>query len=219
MAFDAGNIIVGAAQIYLAPVSTALPVPADESYATTLEDDVNWTSVGYTSNGLELAFAPEFGEVQVDQVLDVAKLFKSGMTVTMNTSFAETTLENLAIVLADSTGVVADAVVKDKDEATAGTDKWEGVAASTAQAVNVSAGQLGDCPVEKALAAVGPGPGECGATEVSERVYTAFRVLSIENVTISAKRDEASMFDVSFRLLPDGNGYYGQIVDRVYTKA
>ncbi len=32
-------------------------------------------------------------------------------------------------------------------------------------------------------------------------VYTAYRALSIENVTVSAKRDEPSMFEVSFRLL------------------
>ena len=50
-----------------------------------------------------------------------------------------------------------------------------------------------------------------------ERVYTAYRALSIENVTVSAKRDEASMFEVSFRLLPeDASGSYGKIVDRTW---
>jgi hypothetical protein len=53
-----------------------------------------------------------------------------------------------------------------------------------------------------------------------ERVYTAYRALSIENVTVSAKRDEASMFEVSFRLLPeDTSGSYGKIVDRTFTPA
>ena len=53
-----------------------------------------------------------------------------------------------------------------------------------------------------------------------ERVYTAYRALSIENVTVTAKRDEASMFEVSFRLLPeDTSGTYGKIIDRTHTVA
>jgi hypothetical protein len=33
---------------------------------------------------------------------------------------------------------------------------------------------------------------------------------------VSAKRDSATAFEVSFRLLPDNNGAYGKIVDRSY---
>jgi hypothetical protein len=34
---------------------------------------------------------------------------------------------------------------------------------------------------------------------------------------VSAKRDEPSMFEVSFRLLPeDTSGSYGKIIDRTY---
>lgn len=214
MAYEAKNIIVGAAKIFIAPIDTALATAvATESYADTLDADVNWGSIGYTSNGLELQFAPEFGEVNVDQVLDVAKLFKSGMTVTMNTSMAETTLENLAFALATSEAVSTTPAIREKDTVPAGT--WVGGVGG----LDLSAGGLGDCPVEKSLVAVGPGPGDCGDTAIAERVYTAFRVLSIESVTVSAKRDEASMFDVSFRLLPDSKGYYGQIIDRTYTPA
>jgi hypothetical protein len=221
MAYESNNIIVGAAKILVADVGQALVEPvASESYADTLEAVAAnaWTNIGYTSNGLELQFAPEFGEVQVDQVLDVAKMFKSGMTVTLNTTMAESTLENLAFALASSEDVETTGFgmrQKDTDVPGTPTDTWTGAT----KALSLSAGQLGDCPVEKALVAVGPGPGECTATSVSERIYTAFRVLSIESVTISAKRDEASMFDVSFRLLPDSKGYYGQIVDRTWTPA
>ena len=35
-----------------------------------------------------------------------------------------------------------------------------------------------------------------------------------KSVTVSAKRDEATMFDVSFRLLPNNTASYGRIVDR-----
>jgi hypothetical protein len=64
------------------------------------------------------------------------------------------------------------------------------------------------------LVAVGPGTGDCEVGSAIERIYLAYRALSIESVTVSAKRDEATMFDVSFRLLPNDSASYGKIVDR-----
>jgi hypothetical protein len=151
-------------------------------------------------NGLELQFQPDFGEVAVDQILDVAKLYKQGMQVNLATAFAEATLENLLLALAF------------KDTQLTGNK-----AASTGQTLNLSAGELGECPVERGIVAVGPGTGDCDESDSVERVYTAYRALSIENVTVSAKRDEPSMFEVSFRLLPeDASGSYGKIVDRTW---
>jgi hypothetical protein len=86
--------------------------------------------------------------------------------------------------------------------------------------LNLSAGDLGECPVERGIVAVGPGTGDCEDSAAVERVYIGYRALSIENVTVSAKRDEASMFEVSFRLLPeDTSGAYGKIIDRTHTVA
>jgi len=145
-------------------------------------------------NGLELQFQPDFGEVAVDQVLDVAKLFKQGMQVNLNTTFAEATLENLLFALAG----------KD-DDLTIVNDN---------PTLKLSAGDIGECPVERGLVAVGPGTGDCVNSDSVERIYVAYRALSIESVTVGAKRDEATMFEVSFRLLPNDNASYGKIVDR-----
>jgi len=209
MAYTRGsstNIIVGAAALFTFGTEMAdsdLPAYADgESMRDTLQDDNTFTNVGYTMNGLELQFQPDFGEVQVDQVLDVAKLYKQGMQVNMNTTFAEATLENLLVAIAASSS--------DLYDLTAGTGLSDG-----SKEMLVNAGNLGECPVERGLVAVGPGTGDCAPTEQVERIYVAYRALSIDNVTVSAKRDEASMFDVSFRLLPDNNGAYGKIVDRI----
>jgi hypothetical protein len=156
-------------------------------------------------NGLELAFQPDFGEVQVDQVLDVAKLYKQGMQVNLNTAFAESTLENLLFALAGSSADLSDAV-------------GAGLGSGSKQ-LDLSAGDIGECPVERGLVAVGPGTGDCEAGSSIERIYVAYRALSIENVTVSAKRDEATMFEVSFRLLPNDGGSYGKVVDRVIPAA
>jgi len=214
MAYSRGsssNIIVGAAALFThdaGPIGldsdgkitdtqagTDLPVftASATSYKSTLSDDNAFTNIGYTSNGLELAFQPDFGEVAVDQLLDVARLFKQGMTVNLNTSFAEATLENLLVAIAaDDNDLSAEA--------------------AGLQTLKMSAGDIGDVPLERGLVAVGPGSGS--AADPKERIYVAYRALSIESVTVSAKRDEASMFEVSFRLLPNDDASYGRIVDR-----
>ena len=201
------NIIVGAAAFFIcdttldADVFTDYPFVSTESYKSTLSASSFWTNVGYTMNGLEMQFQPDFGEVAVDQVLDVAKLYKQGMQVNVATAFAEATLENLLYALAMS-----------ESELTGSKNS------SAGRRLNLSAGELGECPVERAIAAVGPGTGDCDDSSNVERVYVGYRALSIENVTVSAKRDEPSMFEVSFRLLPeDVSGAYGKIVDRTHT--
>jgi hypothetical protein len=212
MAYSRGsssNIIVGAAALFThdgpigyvdatgnitdAQANTDLPAmtASTTSYKETLSNDNDFTNIGYTSNGLELAFQPDFGDVAVDQLLDVARLFKQGMTVNLNTSFAEATLENLLVAIASNEEIAT---------------------GSNLSTLRMSAGDIGDVPLERGIVAVGPGSGS--AAVAKERIYVAYRALSIENVTVSAKRDEASMFEVSFRLLPNDNASYGKIVDR-----
>jgi hypothetical protein len=206
---DSKKIIVGAAALFVADDSleyfdgvgyrfssaSTTGVPAFSGatdFKTTMSACSAFTNVGYTMNGLELQFQPDFGEVQVDQLLDVARLYKQGMSVSLVTAFAEATLDNLV------TAIAAD----DADLTTSGS----------VETLELLSGDIGDVPVERALVAVGPGTGDPQTTK--ERVYVANRALSIENVTVSAKRDEPSMFEVTFRLLSASNGSYGKIVDR-----
>jgi hypothetical protein len=123
------------------------------------------------------------------------------MQVSMVTAFAEGTLENLLVAVA----------AKEADL----------VEGATEDTFFLNSGDLGEVPVERAMIAVGPGSGDPAATGANavERVYVAHRALSIESVTASAKRDEPTMFEVSFRLLPADNGSYGKIVDRTVGSA
>ena len=158
MAYSRGsssNIIVGAAAMFVADTTltpgTLETFVGTESFRDTLSDDATYTNVGYTMNGLELQFQPDFGEVQVDQILDVAKLYKQGMQVNLATAFAEATLENLLLALAFS---------DDQLTGTKGT--------SNGQVMNLSAGELGECPVERGIVAVGPGTGDCANSATVE---------------------------------------------------
>lgn len=195
------NILVGAAQLWLSantkqdgtPAQSYPATPGSGTFAnsTDLVDVAKWRDVGYTTDGLELTYEPEFGEVEVDQLLDAARLFKQSMRVTIKTTFAEATLENLFVVMNQSTGF-------------------------TTNNLEIQGGSLGDYPVERSLVALGQGPRP--ASGGSERVYYASRVMSIESSTHGLKRQEATFFPVTFRLLPvaSTSNAYGKIVDRTF---
>jgi hypothetical protein len=213
---DSKNIIVGAAAMFVStagefdPDTVVFPdFVEDSQYIETLTDSSEGQAlvrnIGFTMNGLELQFQPDFGEVQVDQLLDVAKLYKQGMQVNLATAFAEATLENLLVAIAAPS---ADLTTGNMD------NPMDTGTVSAATALELTSGAIGECPVERGLVAVGPGTGDCDPGSYIERIYVAYRALSIDNVTVSAKRDEPSMFEVSFRLLPSNNGSYGKIVDR-----
>lgn len=208
MANTPSNIIVGAAEI---AVGTGTPtvagidatwsaiktaVGAGKDYrgwvnAPSTANGVVFTDVGLTQEGVEVQYQPDFGEVEVDQLLDAARLFKQKMTVQVATTLAEATLENLVVVWDDA-------------QAPVGT---------TEKSVYLKPGSLGDAPVERHLLFVGPAP---GATSAKQRVYLVSRAVSMEASSHALRRNEATVFPVTFRLLPDtASSYsaYGKIVD------
>ena len=223
---NAQNIIVGAGALYVGNLAStnvelteehlvhATGVKGSLQGATAVKSLQNpdnlvgsskWESVGYTSEGAELSFEPDFGEVQVDQLLDVAKIFKQGQRVMLNTTLTEATLENLLVVVGGAAG----------DLTASGTDL---------DVFNINAGSLGVSPIERSLCLVGPGPDEkAGTGEKVERIYVAYRALSMDTVTVGVRRNEATVFPASFRLLGStdnsvgGNASYGKIIDRVFT--
>ncbi|CAB5221774.1 hypothetical protein UFOVP359_62 [uncultured Caudovirales phage] len=229
MSYSAKNIIVGAGVLYIgktagveydeteiakSPNTLASDVNANTFTDPSKVDDTKWRHVGYTSEGAEMSFEPDYGEVQVDQLLDVAKIFKQGQRVMLNTTFTEATLENFLVAIGGKDG-----------------DKVSNTANGAQETVYLNGGALGYSPVERSVLVVGPGPdsktaaGGVAAGKKVERLYIAYRALSMETVTLGVRRNEATVFPVSFRLLPssdsannapDGNQTYGKVIDRVY---
>jgi hypothetical protein len=202
MAYNARNIIVGAAALYLSEVeggSTPLPASpaAGTSFAAALEaSPATWRHAGYTSEGLELAYEPDYTDIEVDQLLDSAKIFKTSMRASINTTLTEASLDNLLVAWGQTSTTLT--------------------STTSDSTIGLAAGALGDEPVERSLAAVGPAP-RLVAGQRRERLYYARRVLSVDSVSVAIRRDEATTFPVSFRLLPDSNfpgSEYGTIRDR-----
>jgi hypothetical protein len=207
MAQQVKNIIQGAAEIYLGAASDAFPTLSDSTKSATDAANIvgdagtTYASVGYTSEGLDITVTPEYLDVEVDQVLDSAALFKTSQTMTIATSFTEATLENLAFVLGQPSSSVSGAYS----------------VADDAKILTITGGSLGAEPLERSFVAVGPGPRTANtATLKVERLYYAPRVLSVESVSVAVKRNEATVFPVTFRCMPDSNGDYGKVVDRIY---
>jgi len=212
MTLSKKNIIVGAARLYLGPsvslvtdLGAAKPAyVAGQRYTTTLAGAdgststgvptlvTNWREVGYTTDGLEIVNDPSWGEVEVDQLLDSAKIFKEGMTQNISTTFAEATLENLIVAWGQASTSVSSVSATERE--------WD-----------FAGGTLGSAPIESGLIAVGNGVENAGSTNVySERVYHWYRVLSVESTTITHSRSDASTIPVTFRALPADDGNYGK---------
>lgn len=199
------NIIVGAARIFIGPaldpvndaagvaaVRAGTTVPQATHITNTLTP--SWRDVGYTQDGLEVANDPSFTDVEVDQLLDAAKIFKDSMTMSVSTTFAEATLENM---------LVAWGLANSNLTSTA-TDKE----------IALDGGALGEPPVERGLIAVGNGPEKSGTNAYSERSYTLYRVTSVEGASHTLARADATTIPVSFRALPADDGKYGFVRDR-----
>ena len=241
MANNSKNIIVGAGVLYIGADNnekTLADIPnltgAGNETKTFVANtqgtyqnpaNVNSTAfdhVGFTSEGVDFSFEPDYGEVQVDQLLDVAKIYKQGQKVMVKTTLTEATLENFLVVLGGKSSDL-------RDETLAATSKGK------TRVLDLNGGALGYAPVERSILIVGPGPESLLTgtpntgtdNAVVERIYLGSRALSMETVSVGIKRNEATVFPVTFRLLPsnatlaedkavDGNAIYGKVIDRVY---
>ena len=215
MAYSIKNIIVGASAIYVSVkdstdasfygangnVAVALPaLSANTPSGPALDASSDWRHLGFTSDGVEFSYEPDFGEVAVDQLLDAAKLFKQGMTATVNTTLAEATLENLILAWGQKNSSLAAASAPD----------------TTGQELGIASGALLDEPVERSLVFVGPAP-RVGTNKKAERLYHVRRALNVEASAHSLSKTDATTIPVSLRLLPDpyySGKEYGIIRDR-----
>lgn len=232
------NILVGAANIFISGIgvdgptaASTLSIASNKSYSDSsagMPSKTGWRNMGYTTEGLELSYEPDYGDVVVDQLLDSARIFKQGLKVMLKTSFSEATLENLQVAFGQD-----DQLQIDGSAVNALTVNEAG----SKTTLNIAGGGLGTAPVERSIVAVGQAPKQFGTSEAAsgfggaeydvsstkkERVYIARRVVSMETVAHGLKRTDATVFPVTFRCLPDStNGAadaseYGKIIDRVY---
>jgi hypothetical protein len=159
------------------------------------------TDVGATNGGVEISWEPDMVDIEIDQYGDAAKVIQSKVKVMVKTTLAEATLNNLATAWS-------------YDNATGGAD----IIANNdgANTKTLLFGTQSVYPFEYALQIVGNAPGST-ASVTKTRKFNTKRAVSFTSSMLSMKRAEATMFEVSFRILPvtaDAGYEYGKIIDQ-----
>lgn len=204
MAYRKDKILVGAADLYLGATDAVdETLTPDTTARIAYEASATWRALGLTMGGVEVTYAPDFGEVEVDQLLDTPRMYKQRQSMSVTTSLAEITLDNMVFAW----GLPADALTGDEETSDA--------------TLTFSGGQLAEEPEERSLTMIGLGP--TVGTRRKERVYRLARVLNVESASLSLSRNEATGIPVSMRCLPDAsdalNVNYGSVTDRFITAA
>jgi hypothetical protein len=192
MAVSVSNIVVGEATIKTGASNTAM----------TNADFDSLTDVGATNGGVEISWEPDMVDIEIDQYGDAAKVIQSKVKVMVKTTLAEATLNNLATAWSYDNATDGADIISNNDGANTKTLLF---------------GTQSVYPFEYALQITGNAPGST-ASVTKTRKFNTKRAVSFTSSMLSMKRAEASMFEVSFRILPvtaDAGYEYGKIIDQV----
>lgn len=91
------DILVTPAKIYYAPVGEALPDETSVGYGDAWGG--NWVDLGYTLEPVSLSYETETFELEVEQITLPVRRVRTKETVMIETSLAEMTATNLALVV------------------------------------------------------------------------------------------------------------------------
>jgi hypothetical protein len=191
MSVTVSNIVVGEAVVKTGVSNVSM----------TNSDFDSLTDVGATNGGVEISWEPDMVDIEIDQYGDAAKVIQSKVKVMVKTTLAEATLNNLATAWS-------------YDNQTGGADILANNDGSNTKTLLF--GTQSVYPFEYALQIVGNAPGST-ASVTKTRKFNTKRAVSFTSSMLSMKRAEASMFEVSFRILPvtgDAGYEYGKIIDQ-----
>jgi hypothetical protein len=191
MAVTTSNIVVGEASVKTGTSNITM----------TNADFDNLTDVGATQGGLEISWEPDMVDIEIDQYGDAAKVIQSKVKVMVKTTLAEGTLNNLATAWSYDNALGGDNIKANNDGANTKTLLF---------------GSQSVYPYEYAIQVTGYAPGST-ASVTKTRKFNTKRAVSMTTSMLSMKRAEASVFEVSFRVLPvvGDTGYeYGKIIDQ-----
>lgn len=192
MAVTISNILVGEAQVKTGTSNTSM----------TLNQFDALTDVGATTGGVEISWEPDMVDIEIDQYGDAAKVIQSKVKVMVKTTLSEGTLNNLATAWSYDNVLGGESIKANNDGANTKTFLF---------------GSQSVYPFEYALQIVGNAPGST-ASVTKTRKFNTKRAVSFASSMISMKRSEATVFEISFRVLPvtEDSGYeYGKIIDQI----
>lgn len=170
MAVTATNLIQGPGTLYTDAFGGT--EPADTAVASA--PGGSWVDVGATQDGVTLSIEQEYAELEVDQVVDVPGRRLTKRDFRVSTNMAEPTLVNLALAL------------------NGGTNGSGGTGATAYLSYDPAMDTSATQPTYKALLFDGYAPNG------KVRRVIVRKALSVEPVETSYKKDEQTLFPVTF---------------------
>jgi hypothetical protein len=169
----ASNLIAGPGDLYRGVFGATEPL--DSAVASAPATGI-WTDMGGTQEGVTVNIGQEFQELSVDQITDRVESRLTSRSITVGTSIAEPTLENLQWIL--NGGTVATAT---------GVKTYDPVSGSGATQ-----------PSYNALTFDGWGP--MVANVAKRRRLIARKILNVEGVEFAYTKDGQTLFPASLQL-------------------
>lgn len=166
------NLIAGPALLYVGAFGATEPTDAT---VNTTPSASTWVDVGGTQDGVQITISREFMELEVDQIVDIAGRRLTKRDTQVKTNMAEPTLVNLQTALNGGT-ITASAAFQtyDPDDTVAATQ-----------------------PAYKAILLDGYAPQTAAAATMRRRLAVR-KVLSIDDIETSYKKDEMNLIPVTF---------------------
>lgn len=177
-AFDKSNVVIGPAQLYIAPAATALPDLTNLITNSNGDQDVDWTGyspLGFTDGGWAWKYTPTFKDIKVDELSTPVKKLLTDEALSVTGKGAEMLIDNLNKVITGST----------VETLTETTTLYVG-------------GKDPNNITEYVLGISGHAPGTN-----QRRILLAYRVISIAAVEVAQSRLDKQMYDVEFFALAD----------------
>lgn len=95
---DVANITTGPSTLYVAPVSVGVPALTGKA-----GDFNNFTTIGFTQDGIEWDYTPTWKDLMVDELMSPAKKKIVAHKLVVSCKMAETTLQSLGYACAGAT--------------------------------------------------------------------------------------------------------------------
>lgn len=217
---NAKNILVGAGKLYWAAENVQLPdfTVGDQPFMQDyFENAAGWNYLGFTQEGVSVSYQPQTFDVEVDQLQDAARVFRSMTSITVATTLAEATLANMLIAWGLEDNYLQESAGGEVTSFTLGVPSAS-IVERTLAFVGAGAPYMGPNPAYTGTPTAPDPEGDPEfITKQRERVYFCRRAVSIEGSEVALRRTEASVYPTSFRILPDGqfnDSKYGVILDR-----
>ena len=99
---NVANVIVGSAQLFIAPAGTAQPTLTGNA-----TDFAAFTDPGFSDDGVDFEYSPSLKDIMVDELSAPVKVIITAEKLVVAVKLAETTLQNLFYALAGGVQVSA----------------------------------------------------------------------------------------------------------------